>query len=192
MESESLEIEVTSVLGEEAPSLEALRPPAGPMELPMGSRLPWAWAGAALLVLTGGAFFLFRRRRRRAVPLEARLSPRERAYLELKRILEEHLAERDLKEFYVELTGIVRRYIEDTTGIRAPEQTTEEFLHEMEGRAVFQGEERLRLREFLESADLVKFAAFRPDKEEVERSFERAKAFVGLSGEEGEEKETAA
>ena len=33
--------------------------------------------------------------------------------------------------YYMELTAVVRRYIERTTGVRAPEQTTEEFLHEV-------------------------------------------------------------
>ncbi len=37
-----------------------------------------------------------------------------------------------------------------------------------------------RLREFLESADLVKFAAFRPRREDVEESFSRAKIFITL------------
>jgi len=41
------------------------------------------------------------------------------------------LMETDVKVYFVELTAIVRRYIERTTGIRAPEQTTEEFLCEI-------------------------------------------------------------
>ena len=82
--------------------------------------------------------------------------------------------------FYVELTAVVRRYIERTTGILAPEQTTEEFLVEISRKETFRPEERGRLKHFLESADLVKFAAHEPRKEDLEESFERAKVFVGL------------
>ena len=47
-------------------------------------------------------------------------------------LLAENLPAQGLvKEFYLRLTGIVRQYVEDTTGIRAPEQTTEEFLRDM-------------------------------------------------------------
>ena len=53
-------------------------------------------------------------------------------------LLAENLPARGLiKEFYLRLTGIVRQYVEDTTGIRAPEQTTEEFLRDMRSRAAF-------------------------------------------------------
>jgi hypothetical protein len=41
------------------------------------------------------------------------------------------------KEFYLRLTGIVRQYIEGTTGIRAPEQTTEEFLRDVRSSNTF-------------------------------------------------------
>ena len=87
-------------------------------------------------------------------------------------------------QFYVELTAVVRRYIERTTGIRAPEQTTEEFLREISQANTFNRDTNERLRNFLESADLVKFAAFRPRHEDVEESFSRAKIFIGLKAQE--------
>jgi hypothetical protein len=86
-----------------------------------------------------------------------------------------------VKGFYVELTGIVRRFIERTTAIHAPEQTTEEFLREIGSGAAFTRDERQRLKDFLESADLVKFAAHQPQFVDVEEAFRRAKVFVGLA-----------
>ena len=47
------------------------------------------------------------------------LSPEEMAHMELDKLVASGLAEPDVKQFYVELTTIVRRYIERTTGIRA-------------------------------------------------------------------------
>jgi hypothetical protein len=84
----------------------------------------------------------------------------------------------------VELTGLVRRYIERTQGIRAPEQTTQEFLAEIARRPDFPREEARRLRDFLESADLVKFAAYEPREEDTEESLHRARLFVGVATEE--------
>ena len=85
-----------------------------------------------------------------------------------------------MKLFYVELTAIVRRYIERTKGIHAPEQTTQEFLQEISRRKDFPAEQSRRLRSFLEAADLVKFAAHQPREEDVEESFRRAKCVRGL------------
>ena len=78
-------------------------------------------------------------RRRKRRPIEPRRqTPEEIAQAALALLLAENLPGRGLvKEFYLRLTGIVRQYVEDTTGIRAPEQTTEEFLRDMRSRAVF-------------------------------------------------------
>jgi hypothetical protein len=80
--------------------------------------------------------------------------------------------------------GIVRRFIERTTGVHAPEQTTEEFLREIGRGQLFLGDERTRLKAFLESADLVKFAAQEPTAADVEQTFQRAQAFLGLQAQE--------
>jgi hypothetical protein len=53
---------------------------------------------------------------------------------------------------------VVRRYIERTHGIRAPEQTTEEFLAAATRHPRFTPPVLASLRTFLESSDLVKFA----------------------------------
>ncbi len=181
IETEGLVIEVASVVDSEVPSLADLRPAAGPVELPeTGGTRAWWLLILLAVVLGAGVLVWYGRKRRRKGEEEPSLSPRELAYLELERLLEQDLAEEDVKLFYVELTAVVRRYIERTTGILAPEQTTEEFLQEISRRETFPPEERGRLQDFLESADLVKFAAHQPRKEDVEESFRRAKAFVGL------------
>jgi hypothetical protein len=105
------------------------------------------------------------------------------AYLELEQLVQQRLSERDIKLFYVHLTGIVRRYIERTTGVHAAEQTTEEFLREIGAGDVFDQAERERLAAFLEAADLVKFAAMEPTTRDIEMTFQRAKAFLGLDAE---------
>jgi len=180
IETEGLTVEIASVVGSELPSLDELRPVAPPVELPEPGGSGLWWLASAVLVAAGAAvaWWLWKRRRR---SVEAQwLSPRELAYLELEKLLEEGFAETDVKRYYVELTAVVRRYIERTTGIRAPEQTTEEFLREISRQAAFPPTESGRLKGFLESADLVKFAAHRPREEDIEESFHRAKVFIAL------------
>ena len=60
---------------------------------------------------------------------EHRMSPIERAMLELDRLLKKGLPGRGrYKDFYVELTMVVRRYIQRRHAVRAPNLTTDEFL----------------------------------------------------------------
>ena len=181
MESEPLTVEIATVLGDEAPSLDSLAGLEGPVDLPHRSSAGrWLLAvGAPLAGLVAVLSVWLARRRRKTRPEIVR-SPQELAYLELEQLLEEGWQEKDVKLFYVGLTGIVRRYIERTTGVHAPEQTTEEFLREVGESDVFAAGERDRLRAFLESADLVKFAAHRPGASDVEQTFQRAKLFIGL------------
>lgn len=108
-----------------------------------------------------------------------RLTPRERALAEIEKLLRKRLVERDrVKDFYVELTMIVRRYIERAHDIRAPEQTTEEFLRAATRDARFAGATLDRLRLFLQAADLVKFAAVRPQADDIRGAVATARDYV--------------
>src|SRR5207237_10513289 len=108
-----------------------------------------------------------------------RLSPEKIAHAALAALLQEDLPGRGLiKEFYLRLTGIVRQYIEDTTGLRAPEQTTEEFLRDMSSRAAFPPDRSVRLAEFLEAADMVKYAGQQPPEDQLKEAISRSLQFV--------------
>lgn len=179
VETEALTVNVMSTLDQQSPSLAQLKGPHGPMSLPSPGVSQWWWLAAAGFVTALGAtaWFFHRRKRLTSVPPP---SPRELAARELTALWQSKTAQAEVKMFYVELTGIVRRYIERTTNIHAPEQTTEEFLREIAQAAGFSRHERQRLKDFLESADLVKFAGHRPVFPDIEESFRRAKVFVGL------------
>ncbi|MDR2115322.1 MAG: hypothetical protein LBP87_02965 [Planctomycetaceae bacterium] len=130
-------------------------------------------------------FFLFRLFRKPAtVSLESGLTPQEIALQRLALLIESRLHETDVKNFFIELTGIVRWYIEQETNLRAPELTTEEFLREItqqwEHRSALPPELRDRLRLFLESADMVKFARFQPSLDEIMLGTRRAEEFIFL------------
>ena len=185
LRTEELCVEVTSVVEANDDSLSNLRPVAEPAAIPYPPRY-LLWSSILVAVLIAAAVGLFWWRRKAIERARIRImTPGELAVEALKRLRESQLAHRDAKLYYVELTGIVRVYIERTTGIRAPEQTTEEFLREITDRETFQREESVRLRNFLEAADLVKFAAYRPREEDIDDSFARAEEFVSY-GEGGE------
>lgn len=108
-----------------------------------------------------------------------RMSPKERALHELELLLARKLVEAGrIKDFYVELTMIVRRYIERRHRVRAPEQTTQEFLRAVSADARFAPQVVNRLQQFLEAADLVKFAAWNPDGSAVENAVGTARGYL--------------
>ena len=134
------------------------------------------WTLAALAALAGLAALL--RRTRRAVALR-RLSPRERALRELADLLAADLPGRGrFKDFYVELTLVVRRYVERRYAIRAPKLTTGEFLAAAGADPAFPRPSVAPLGAFLEAADLVKFAGVSATRETAAEAAARARAYL--------------
>ena len=80
--------------------------------------------------------------------------------------------------FYVQLSLIVRRYLENRFSLRSPELTTEEFLNEMGRSPDLARSHQQLLRDFLVQADLVKFAGHRPEAEVVAESIAAAERFL--------------
>jgi hypothetical protein len=179
VETEAMTLNVATIIPSEAPSLNDLRPPAPPVELPeAGMSSVWLWTVCGIILFVVGCILV--RRRKVGASAEPQLSPQDLANRELRELISRKLSETDVKAFFVELTGVVRRYIERSTGVRAPEQTTEEFLREVNADSLFPQETNARLGAFLESADLVKFAGYHPDAEAIKQSTHRAKQFIEL------------
>ncbi len=86
--------------------------------------------------------------------------------------------EAEADAWFVDLSGIVRAYLERRYDIRAPELTTEEFLQEMSRAGELTSEHRGMLTAFLERCDQVKFAGYRPESSESLASLESARGFV--------------
>lgn len=178
--SEPFTIQVTSLLdGEFDPT--QFRDIKGTVELPLDRRRTWLWwslgilaTAAAILLLAG----LLRRRRRRAA-MPKPLLPHEWAFFAFQRLEEDQLVERGrVQEFYFRLSGIVREYIERRFGLMAPERTTPEFLAEVRSDSSLSGEHKTLLGQFLQAADMVKFARYEPAPTEVQTALGTARAFV--------------
>ena len=173
----------------------AREPVTGGMETDPRKDLPplsWRLVGwvamviLALLSILAALVWLARYVARRVK--EHRMSPIERAWVELDRLLKKGLPGRGrYKDFYVELTMVVRRYVQRKYGIKAPHLTTEEFLREFrdEGRGM-----RDELRKFLESADMVKFAGVEATPEMADEATDSAKNYLSQDNREHLAKET--
>jgi hypothetical protein len=144
-----------------------------------------------IVIILGGIGLLFvlwklLRKVHRTIRL-MRMSPRERALHDLAELLAKDLIGRNLvKEFYLELTLIVRQYIERAHAIRAPEQTTEEFLVAVSHDPRFNPDTVKKLKLFLEAADLVKFAAYRPAPDAIDKATSTAREYVETDAEDRE------
>lgn len=177
--TDEIDVTVTTILGDAAPTLSDLRPPQPPVAVPgTFSSQSLLWWLIPLVLL--GFIIWWWKRRPTAEATGPMYSPREIAEAALQDLDRSQLAQTDVKKFYVELTGIVRRYLEQTSGVRAPEQTTEEFLRDVADNRAFEGEHGNRLQQFLVSADLVKFAGHQPSTDDVQDALRRARRFIAL------------
>ncbi len=175
----ALSLTVASVLGEHGAEVEAPAPPFPP-------RFPWLpWGlGAAGVALVVALLLWWRpwRRRQRAASDEVRLPAHVTALRALSRL--RHGARETAEEvdaFYVEVSRILRAYLEERFGLHAPERTTDEFLAELnaQGQASpLDGRQRGALAGFLRQCDLVKFARARPGVDVHEESLRIAEELV--------------
>jgi hypothetical protein len=178
-ETEAVSIEFRSMLGDD-PDEAQPRPNPKPALWPAG-RLIWivlASVFLAVLVAALAGWVAWNRLPRRGTR-PAPFSPYRKALEALLRLEAAGYLERgDVEPFYTELSGIIRHYIEDRFGLRAPEQTTEEFLQELTHRPVFVETQRRALETFLEQCDLVKFARVRPASPEGKVALSAARTFI--------------
>jgi hypothetical protein len=182
--TERLEFQVKGVLAEDAP-LE-LRPhlaSLGPLEAPPAPRWPWVVAAvvaaAAAAPFAAKAFLDWRARRRRRSAYDV-------ARAELDALLAKPRPgdPASMDAFFVALSGIVRRYVEDRFALRSPELTTEEFLEALADSPELLRSHRQLLQGFLRRADLVKFAHALPAPADVEDSIASARSFLERTREE--------
>lgn len=175
--TEAVEITVISLLEPDRENL-ALRPPRGVVELPVKASylVLWAVGGAATVLLL--LFYLrrrFRQRQKQAVIVPAHV----KALARLRRLGEEKLLETgEIKTFFYLLSEILRRYVEDRFGLRAPEQTSEEFLRDLASSRELTGEHKDLMRAFLDHTDPVKYARLIPSPDEIQVVFDMTKQFI--------------
>lgn len=171
-----LRLEVTTVLEGGAGEVEAPAP-LFPSRTPV-----WVWwaSVAAPVVLVLLVWLIRRLRSRRPLePSEVEVPPHVKALRALARLRDApRRSAAEVEVFWVEVSQVLRVYLEDRFGLHAPERTTEEFLPEVERSGLLDAAHRAHLRQFLEQSDLVKFAAMLPGEDAHREAFAFAESFV--------------
>jgi len=133
----------------------------------------WKYLIIMLLFLSVVGFllywFVWRKKPLTEAEQFALLPPYQRAKLALKKLGEsDYLKQSELKEYYSELTLIVRKYLDEKVYDHSLESTTEELIDRLkllkDGNQIDLNNETIKnLQTILRRADLVKFAKSKPD-----------------------------
>ena len=183
--SQAITITVNSVKPSEAEDIKDIKPP---VEI-TGTRNIYLWGAGALALLIGVLIllYLWKRRKARGETEEERHGPprpaHEIAYEELDRIERLNLIDQGMiKEYYTEVSEVIRRYVGHRYRIITMELTTAELVDSMVEDDIEEGRVGA-VRSFLEECDLVKFAKFIPPLEEMEAALSKARTIVDATKE---------
>jgi hypothetical protein len=178
LSSEPIEVEVTSLLGEQRGEL-VIEDIEDVVEMPQEASFWWVWLLIIICITAVAAGWILLRRKRVAKLIRIFKPAHEIAYDRLKALVQENLVEAGkIKEFYERISSILRHYIEHRFDLRAPERTTEEFLAELKYTDVLSVSDKGSLEEFLTHCDLVKFAKHDPTTEQIQQTFDLVKDFI--------------
>ena len=155
-------------------SSEDIRDIRGPKPIASPWVIPLAVLAGLLVAGSGYAAWRWDRRRRHAVaklPFEIALERLEQARAFM------HPA--GGREFSIEVSGIVRDYIESRFLVMAAHRTTDEFLHDLLGSedSLLAAHQEL-LADFLQSCDLAKFGGWNLPQSNMEAMLQGARRFV--------------
>jgi hypothetical protein len=126
----------------------------------------WVWWTLGLLAAAAAGYWLWKmwregRARGEYVPP---VPPHVRAKQKLREAL---MYLEQPREFCIRVSDTIRAYLEERFDFHAPERTTEEFLHELQGTDLLKTDQKGSLAEFLNRCDLVKFAKYEPGEPEL-------------------------
>ncbi len=183
LKSPQIFVEVKSVIkeGEKEEGLRDIKPP---LNVPFKGL--WLWiAGAGAIIIAGIiAWFLYSRRKTQEEVFPV-LAAHEAALKELERIEALRLLEEGkIKDYYYLVNLCLRAYLEARFALRAPEQTTEEFLQYAMSSEKLQAKQIKLLKDYLYHCDLVKYAEFKPALDESRALGTTTRCFVEETKEE--------
>lgn len=140
------------------------------------------WAILLCILLIAGVIYLIIRQRKGApiIPVKSAppTPPFEVALRALSDLKERKLWEKGMeKEYFTELTEILRKYLEQQFSINAMEMTSRQIMQTLSGNAEVRDKRQL-VRQILDMADFVKFAKVRPLPSDNVAALENAVAFV--------------
>jgi len=177
LKTDIIKIRVNSVKPSEAKDIKDIKPP---MEIKVDYRryIYYGLAGLGAVLLACILIFYFKKRKRGEEIIPKRRKPIKPAHIEaieeLEKLINSNLlSDGRVKEFYIIISEIIRRYIENRYFIYALEMTTNQVYDSLYNIDV--DKENIELiYEFLSSCDLVKFAKYIPEEDENKKVIEQA------------------
>jgi hypothetical protein len=180
--SDPIKIKVQSVLDKGDKELKEIKAQADiPPDYKPFLTLLTALGALAIIIYMAFHYYKNRKRPRPLTPKETRpleeIAREAVCILLAKRLVENGL----LKQFYLELSEIIKKYLGSKLGIVSLERTTEEFTRDLRKAAVRLEHHQL-IKEFLADCDLVKFAKYKPAEEEISRTVQRSLEIIDTVG----------
>jgi hypothetical protein len=141
--------------------------------------LPYILIVIGIVAVAYLVYFFLKRRKKISGVEEPKVPPHIEALEALKKLDKEKLWQKGyVKDFHVQLTEIIRRYIERQFDIPALEMISEEILQSLEQKSIADSSLLTKLRRSFEISDLVKFAKFVPLPDENAFCLKTAFEFV--------------
>ena len=163
---------------------QAIKPIKTLLDAPLTFRevLPWLLVGVVALLIIGGLlyWFVFRKKPEPVLtgPPPPQIPPHEVAMRKLAKLEQKKLwQEGSIKAYYVELTEILREYLEGRYHVPALESTTDEIIAGLNSKDI-PAHQFNQLKDLLVRADFTKFAKLRPGPSENMAGMEVARTFI--------------
>ena len=172
LKTEPVLFKVNAIAVDTSQAIKDIKMPYG-APLSFAEVLPWAGGGLGLIAIILVILYIIRKIRRKE-PILGRVKPKEPAhiiaYRDLTKLKDNKLWQKDLiKDYYTDLTDILRVYLWNRFAIKTLERTSEEILESL-NESDFNDEESFNeLKEIFGIADLVKFAKYKPIVDDHEK-----------------------
>lgn len=181
IKTKPIKINVQSLNPDQAGDIRDIKPPLEPAKQ-YGRIILLASIILAALLLALFIFYYIKRRKAGKSLIPRKEKPPRPAHeiaLEAleKLVNNDLLAKGKVKEYYIELSDIVRQYIGNRYYIYAMEMTTSQLLNEMRSEGI-DDEYVEMMQEFLNNSDMVKFAKYIPSDKETQKITQIAFDFV--------------
>jgi hypothetical protein len=180
-ETDPLRINVNTVETDPVADIKPIKPPLK-APITFAEIAPWLAGLLALGLIAAGIYYYLQRKKANKpiflVRQKPKLPPHEIALEAFESLRRRKLWQAGMvKDYYSEMTDIIREYLEGRFNIRALEMTTDEISDALRGTDV-EGKSREKLTSTLMSADLVKFAKAQPLPTENDSHLDTCVEFV--------------